>query len=80
MILFDDRPFLTVSEMDEAIIQNWNRKVKPEDDVWILGDFVFRSRNSPEWYLQKLQGHKHLIVGNHDSATLKSRHLDQYIE
>ena len=71
VIKHDGRPFETVEEMDEAIIRNWNRRVQKDDDVYVLGDFCFRNTESCSWYLQKLKGRKHLIVGNHDSKLLK---------
>jgi calcineurin-like phosphoesterase family protein len=37
---FDRRPFITTEEMEEEIIQRWNRRVRPTDTVWHLGDFV----------------------------------------
>lgn len=71
VIKHDGRPFETVEEMDEAIIRNWNRRVHKDDDVYVLGDFCFRNAESCSWYLQKLKGRKHLIVGNHDIKLLK---------
>lgn len=61
------RPFANVSEMDEALIENFNSRVKPTDDAWILGDFCFKvSKEKAQRYLRPLNGNKHLIVGNHD--------------
>lgn len=65
------RPFKTVEEMDETIICNWNDRVKDTDDIYILGDFSFKSKD-PISYLKRLKGRKHLIVGNHDGALLKN--------
>ena len=43
IIAYDNRPFDSVEEMNEALIANWNRVVTdPEDLTWILGDFCFR--------------------------------------
>ncbi len=72
-IEFDNRPFCDVEEMDNALIRNWNSRVKEDDDVWILGDFCFRAENDPNYYLEKLNGRKHLIFGNHDKETLTSQ-------
>ena len=70
-IEFDNRPFATVEEMDETIITNWNAVVCDTDDVYIIGDFCYRSSRSPTWYLERLKGRKHLIIGNHDRHLLK---------
>lgn len=38
IIKFSERPFQDVHEMDEVLIQKWNEKVQPEDEVYHLGD------------------------------------------
>ena len=65
------RPFGSVEEMDEALIRNWNAVVMPGDTVWHLGDFSFRAHAHPESYRQRLNGHIHIIWGNHDEETEK---------
>lgn len=75
-----NRPFATVEEMDRTIINNWNNKVKNGDDVYILGDFTYKGE-SYKRYLKQLNGHKHLIIGNHDTKTVKeSRGTFDFIE
>lgn len=69
-IIFDNRPFADVDEMDNALIELWNQRVGDEDHVYIIGDFAFRNEKSEEWYLQQLKGHKHLVIGNHDGKLL----------
>lgn len=64
------RPFKNLQEMEETIIRNWNSKVKPEDIVYVLGDIADTNPSTVEAYRQ-LNGHKHLIVGNHDHVLLK---------
>ena len=56
------RPFASVEEMDETIITNWNACVKSNDTVYSLGDLSFH----PENYINKLNGKKCIILGNHD--------------
>lgn len=73
-----NRPFATVEEMDETIINNWNSKVTDKDDVYILGDFSFKAKDPTE-YLKRLKGKKHLIVGNHDSQLLRHPDLRKYL-
>ena len=58
------RPFTSTEEMDETIIANWNRVVKPEDSVYHLGDFVINRRNMSVGH--RLNGRKRLVRGNHD--------------
>ena len=56
----------TLEQMDRAIIKNWNEVVGEDDEVFIVGDLIYKSK-SPIDYLKQLKGHKHLIMGNHDS-------------
>lgn len=62
VLKFDARQYERVEEMNEALIANWNTKVSDEDDVWILGDFCYRSDKDPSFYLKQLKGRKHLIM------------------
>ena len=64
-IKFDNRPFSTLEEMHDTIVENWNSVVKKDDDVYILGDYAWRNEIGLE-ILKKLKGKKHLILGNHD--------------
>ena len=71
VLKFDNRPFLSVSEMDKVLIENWNSRVSTNDDVYLLGDVCYRSEHIPAWYLKQLNGRKHLIQGNHDGVLMK---------
>lgn len=58
------REFNDIDEMNQLMIDNWNKEVKPEDKVYHLGDVVINRK-----YLSimgALNGHKVLIKGNHD--------------
>lgn len=59
------RPFASVEEMDEAMIERWNARVAPGDLVYHLGDFAFADHTP---YLERLKGQKRLVVGNHDHS------------
>ncbi len=72
VIRFDNRPFSDVNEMDRAIIEYWNNRVRSEDTVYIVGDLCHRNAKPAEWYLERLNGHKYLIEGNHDDLTIKN--------
>jgi Predicted phosphoesterase or phosphohydrolase len=67
VIRFDNRPFTSVEEMDETLIQRWNAKVGKGDLVYVLGDLIWKSRNGDAHNLIKsLNGQIILIKGNHD--------------
>ena len=66
IIKLGQRPFKDVKEMDETMVTNWNKVIKSEDTVYVLGDFIHKSNHSIEYYAKQLNGHKHLIIGNHD--------------
>jgi calcineurin-like phosphoesterase family protein len=51
--------------MREVLINSWNAQVGPTDLVYHLGDFSFHEREV-EAVLHRLNGTKHLILGNHD--------------
>ena len=78
VLLHDQRPFQNVDEMNAALIQNWNETVTDSDDIWVLGDFCYCSRNTPDFYLKQLNGRKHLIIGNHDRSILQSSTASEY--
>lgn len=61
------RPFSSVSEMDEALVQGWNAVVGKDDEIWHLGDVARRASDVPA-LLERLNGTKHLIRGNNDPA------------
>lgn len=61
------RPGADVEEMTELLIERWNSVVAPDDEVWHLGDFAFGPSRRWEEYFLRLNGRKHLMVGNHDS-------------
>ena len=77
---FDERPFADVEEMDRIMIENWNYRVRKEDHVYIIGDLIYRSKNAASWYLRQLNGHLHLILGNHDGTWLKQEGATEYFE
>ena len=60
------RPFASVEEMNEAIIERWNSVVSPEDEVYHLGDFFMGQLTDIEPILSRLNGKITLIKGNHD--------------
>lgn len=67
IIKYCNRPFNSVEEMDEVMIERWNERVKPNDVVWHLGDFAFyRAYEKLQEIFSRLNGVKCLVAGNHD--------------
>jgi len=58
------RPFDSVDQMDETMIERHNSVVKPKDTCWFLGDVVINRRFLA--HVSRLNGRKRLILGNHD--------------
>ena len=72
IISFCGRPFASVDEMDEALIKNWNSIVSKEDTIIHLGDFTFyKDKKKIQSIFSRLNGHKCLIFGNHDTKEVK---------
>lgn len=65
------RQFSSIEEMDEKLIDNWNGLVKPTDEIYILGDLSFHKLNKTVEILNRLNGKKCCISGNHDSHLIK---------
>jgi calcineurin-like phosphoesterase family protein len=66
------RPFDSVREMDEAMVARWNEVVRPQDEVWHLGDFGYRlGTERVLQLLASLNGRKQLITGNNDGAATR---------
>src|ERR1700745_746786 len=62
------RPFPSIPAMNEGMLQRWNETVRPDGQVWHLGDFAIRQRQAVvEELLARLLGRKHLVTGNNDA-------------
>ena len=68
IIKYEDRPFADREEMDEGLINNWNSVVTDADTVFVLGDVAFCGKDRAKYLVQRLNGKKILIMGNHDRA------------
>lgn len=66
VLRFDRRPFRSMREMNNAIIERWNARVTDEDTVYILGDFIWLPESEWARIVSQLNGRKVLIRGNHD--------------
>lgn len=70
ILKYCNRPFNSVQEMDEVLIENWNKVVREKDTVYHLGDFSFRNQDE---YIRRLRGRElHFIMGNHDKKAISN--------
>lgn len=86
-----NRPFLpivssngnvisAVEVMDQVISQNWNDNIKKNDTVYFLGDLSFYSVEKTIDIVNRLNGKKYWISGNHDSKLIKHKELTSLFE
>lgn len=69
---YDRRPFASIEEHDEAMIAKWNAVVQPKDEVRCLGDLAWYGKKAQMIeLLGRLNGHIHLMRGNHDTLVDK---------
>lgn len=66
IIELSGRPFASVDEMNEVIINRWNSTVAPDDTVWVLGDVAMGAIGDSLAMCGRLAGRKLLVLGNHD--------------
>jgi calcineurin-like phosphoesterase family protein len=66
--LYKPRGFNSVDEMNEAIVERWNSVVKPDDMVFVLGDFMLNDNEKGIEYIKRLNGWLLAVWGNHDSV------------
>jgi calcineurin-like phosphoesterase family protein len=66
VIAYCNRPFACVEEMNEDLIRRWNSIVNVDDTVYLLGDIAFCGPAKLRTIVSRLNGVKHLILGNHD--------------
>jgi len=69
------RPFVDADDMDETIIENHNRVVKPNDRVYFLGDVCIARRNLHK--IKRFNGRIKLLMGNHDPF-VKNQNRDYF--
>ncbi len=72
------RGFSSVEEHDEHIIAKWNSVVTKRDITYILGD-VTMEKSAPYPLLDRMNGVKHIVLGNHDRRQ-DAKRLLQYAE
>ena len=72
IIKFCNRPFNDVLEMNEVMIDNWNKTVKWNDKVYHVGDFAF---GEAKHIIDRLNGKITLILGSHEHSVMVYRKM-----
>ena len=70
IIRYCHRPFDNIWQMHDAIVEGMNERVKKNDELFILGDVSFYGGEKVQKVLRKINGRKHLIIGNHDAKNM----------
>ena len=65
--IYEPRSFSSIEEMNEVIIERWNKKVKPDDKVYLLGDVMLNDNEKGLEYASRLNGKIMFLRGNHDT-------------
>ena len=78
-LAFDNRPFTSIEQMNEALVERWNSVVKPGDTVYVLGDMFWCDSEMAISVLDSLSGRIFLIKGNHDRCHTK-KFTDKFVK
>lgn len=65
IINYCHRPYSSVEHMQQEMLSNINSVVKPDDELWCLGDFAFSEKTVPYILGQLNVNDKYLVSGNH---------------
>ena len=68
IISFDNRPFFDTKDMEDSIVENWNKVVDWGDRVYIIGDAVWDVEEVIR-IQERLNGYLYLVTGNHDDTS-----------
>lgn len=63
---FDNRPFNNLDKMNQTILNNINKICSEDDDLYILGDFIWKINDKTVNLVKQIKPKLHLIKGNHD--------------
>ena len=79
IIEYCNRPFASAEEMNETLINNWNKKIPDDGIVFDLGDFAIGGSKVWNDTLSRLKGKHYLIKGNHDEKNYRESY-SKYFE
>jgi calcineurin-like phosphoesterase family protein len=80
ILKYCNRPFANVEEMNQKLIENWNKKVPEDGIVFNLGDFAWGGYPFWKSMREQLNGKIILIKGNHDEKNLTQTGAQELFE
>ena len=76
-LINDNRPFKNTKLFDKYIIKTWNKQVKKDDTIYVIGDFIdCDGQGYDSWkhtlnYVKKIKAKVILILGNNEERVIK---------
>lgn len=73
----DFRPFESVEQMNQTIIEVWNKQASKDDTIYLVGDFVNYNLKDKQHFdfgyglVQKINAKVILILGNNDERVMQ---------
>lgn len=78
-LMVSERGFNDIEQMNYSIIRSINNLVRPDDDLYILGDLSFANFEVTNDLLALIKGRKYLIAGNHDNRKMIDKLLHHFV-
>lgn len=80
VIGYCNRPFKTVQEMNDGMVEIWNNRITDADRVFVVGDVFLMDPKDATPIIKSLNGYKILVAGNHDRSekTMLACGFDEY--
>lgn len=85
IINYSNRPFSSIEEHDEQLVERHNFVVKPGDTVVHVGDFTLKNKDFASSIIKRLNGNHIFIQGSHDYWLKSAKQIwekridDQYV-
>lgn len=73
IIRYCDRPFVDAAHQREEMVRRYNEIVNPDDHVLYLGDLFLPSGREGHEFMNRLNGRKSIVTGNHDRGLTNNR-------
>ena len=79
-LMLRTRGYESFEAMHDDIVKRWNSKVTKGDTVYIIGDVSFGDYEQTKAVLDRLNGQKILIKGNHDRHNKRKMRTSEFLK